>query len=228
MKHRRLLVTMAVLGLLLASTVPSSALSIAPTSKDNALKVSASAKLTNKTTGAAVDLPVEVTEEPHSNGRDKTRTLHVRVPGSLLDEGPEATNQDDKKRVDPSVSVEATLVQTYTEMSVGDRTYVKVQDYKGKWVRLDSQVSGRNAEIRASCLGPIYNGGTCSDRQTRTVGSPSYGTWYTLTPRWSGKWVGVASALHHQCGIIDITLVRGSRTWDFWFSVCQGSTDVSF
>lgn len=223
----KLLGALAVVGVL-GSAVQTSALSITPTSKGTGPQASASAKLKRSGTEIAVDLPVEVKEEIHANGRDKTRTFTVRVPTALLDDGPKATDSDDKTKLDKSYSMQATLVQNFTEMVVGERTYVKVQDYRGKWVRLDSQVSGRSAELRASCLGPIFNGGTCNNRQVRTVGTPSYDTWYTLTPNWTGQWVLVADTLYHQCGIIDITLVRGSRSWDFWFNVCQGSPNVSF
>lgn len=169
MKHPRIMATVDALGLLVASAVPSSALSMTPTNTGKGPQVNASARLTHKGTETAVDLPT-----------------------AMLEDGPEATNSDDKKRNDPSYSMEATLVQNFSEMTVGDRTYVKVDNYRGQWVRLDSQVTGKNAEIRASCFGPVYNAGTCHNSQVRTVGTPSYGTWYTLTPSWSSKWVQVA------------------------------------
>lgn len=175
-----------------------------------------------------MELPVEVKEETLGNGRDKTRTSKVRVPTAMLGGEPEGTNSDDKTRTDPSASMEATRVQHFTEMVVNDRTHVKVSEYRGQWRRLDSQVSGRNAEIRAGCFGPVFGGGNCDRRQTKIVGTPSNGTWYKLTPAWSGQWVQVADTLYHQCGVIDITLVRGGSTWDFWFNVCQGTSAVSF
>jgi len=114
--------------------------------------------------------------------------------------------------------VYGTLQQHYYEIWYDGLKWVKVTKYIAKWVLYDSSVSMKNAKINAGCLGDFFDGGVCSQWQTKSIGTPTSGNWYTLTPSWAGRYVSVGGGMFQEGNSI-VTLQRGSSTWTLQVNV---------
>jgi hypothetical protein len=128
-----------------------------------------------------------------------------------------------KELYDSSLSAKVTIQQIYDEMTYQGKRYVKVYYYRVRWVRLDPAVSWKNAKIYAGCFGWFYPSKvTCDKNEAKSIGSPTSGTWYKMTPSWAGQYVIVGN-MYSQDGRADITLVRGSTNWKLFICIEQGS-----
>lgn len=227
----------AMVFLLMASAIPASAMERRPESLLQSLEMSNSdvrAYLSNRGTQQTIDIPVEVLDVTPTQDGFAT-TYRVRISDSVFDNSvdntvvaPLASGSPSDSRTDDSLSWEMTITQYWTDFHDGGRRYVKVSKYTGVWRQLDRQVGAKDAILRAGCNGPFWDGGWCYDVDELVVGRPTSGQVYTLVPNWSTRYVGVASQLFYQCGVIEATLVRFGQTWDFWFSLCQGSPEFSW
>lgn len=178
--------------------------------------ISARAVLRNSTTGKRVELPVKVrTRVLDRAHRDVTYT--AEVPGSLL-----WLDFSDQKQ-DSSISVRVTLHMYYDDTWSGDTRYTAVDHYTGVYDLLDYQVGWRNAYVNAMCAGNFLDSGYCSNSERLSVGVPTSGQSYTLTPSWHGRYVDT-SGVRYQEGYIFADLYRGSTTWNLGLCIARGGT----
>jgi len=193
------------------------------------------ARLTERATGKTIELPVEVFEtvsdaKPNELGRKHERTYTVRVPKSTLVPGSlQNLNSSSSSQNDGAISMEATLTQVWYQTENGGRTYARMPSISGSWRRLDSQVYGNNAYLKAACNGDYMDSGWCYRQETFSVGVPTYEQTYYGTPSWDSSWVEVnENAGMFQCAQTSIHLSRGGSSWDLWFNICQGSNSLSW
>jgi len=169
----------------------------------------------NWETGQKIELPVEVKTSDYGSGLYGIQ-YDMAIPASIL-----AANVAQDAKWDSTYSVYGTLQQYYWEMNYGGVRWVKVDKYMVKWTRSDSTVSMSNANQKAGCFGDFYDGGVCSKSETKTIGTPTSGTWYTQVPSWASKYVSVGGIMF-QAGNATVTLKRGGATWSLFLCVAQG------
>lgn len=127
---------------------------------------------------------------------------------------------------DSTASVCATVVLYYTTL-IGDHGWY--QKTTTRWTRSDPAVIWSAARQGAKCFAEWYPGpGLCDQQQFKTIGVPTSGITYTLTPTFSGSsnqiYIGGRGAIS---GDQRITFKRGSSTWTFAFCVGYGLGDFA-
>lgn len=129
-------------------------------------------------------------------------------------------SSDSHNGCDSTVSACAQVVLYYTQ--IADHGWY--QYATSKWTLQDPTVSWSNAKIIASCFAEWYQGsGTCSSQATRSVGAPSSGTSYSITPWFSGSSYDLKIDVANGIGAFQwIDLHRGGSDWQFTFCVAVG------
>jgi hypothetical protein len=108
----------------------------------------------------------------------------------------------------------------YNQKTSGGSPWVSVVNYKTKWQLYDASVSMRNARMNAGCFGESLDGSGVCDygaSQQKSIGTPSSGTTYSMTPSWAGHYIRIVD-LNYQAGSSTVQLKRGTTTW--WLSIC--------
>jgi hypothetical protein len=172
--------------------------------------------ITNLTTGDSYQIPVVAST--HQIGVNKFQTEYIaEIPHSVL------TSSSEKSDEDPTLSARVYILQNYDHAVYGGLDYVRVNYYKGKWERLDSQVSCTRLDIKASVFGEVYGGGQINKSETNTVNNPANNMYYTETPSWAGQYVSINDT-YLQRGTSTVYLLRGVTSWSFSVNVCQGGS----
>lgn len=101
--------------------------------------------------------------------------------------------------------------------------YVAVDYYKGKWERLDPQVSATKLEIVAQVYGETEGGQQLNKTEIKSISNPENNTHYQHTPSWVGTYTLVNDVYRHA-GRTTAYLKRGTTTWSFSVNICAGGT----
>jgi len=126
-------------------------------------------------------------------------------------------SSESHNRCDSTVSVCALLTLNYTQVT--DHGWY--QNTTNRWTRSDSTVTWSNALLKAGCSALWYlKSGTCNTIVTKTIGVPTSGTTYSYTPSFAGSSNQVyLNDLNGIAAYQNITLKRGTSTWQFSFCV---------
>jgi hypothetical protein len=191
-----------------------------PSSTNGPDLVSPNAVLINVDTGQRIELIIEIQQHVvaiEKNNIQYETLYNILVPTSIL-----VSNMNEKSKWDSTYSVYGTLRQYWSERFSGYQRYVSVSKYEARWIPYDYSVTMSNAKMTAGCFGEFFDGGMCADLQTKYIGTPSAGGWYTLTPSWAGRYVFVSEE-NYQAGNSEVTLKRGpSTTWKLEICVAEG------
>jgi len=130
---------------------------------------------------------------------------------------------------DPSYSYTLYLELNYdNQWDVNGNVFGKILSVKGKWTRLDSQVTAQNAKLMAGANGPTLSGGyNVSKLSEKSIGYPTSGSTYTITPPDWGytKYQASDGGTILDCYIAGgarSTLVRGGTTWSLDADIIKG------
>lgn len=116
------------------------------------------------------------------------------------------------KETDPGITVRHNFLITYDKL--GD--YVKIQNVRGMWERLDPSVVVSDAWLVAAFQGsriddPVPTG----DRVEKYVGYPTFGANYYLTPPTWWGYVNIVGAGFYIGAAQKSTITRGGSSWEF-------------
>lgn len=177
----------------------------------------------------------------HNGGRTRyvtTAIYEVALPRNTSEGQVGIMSVDDDDKTDRSASWTIYLALTYDRVyDVDGAEYGQIQSVKGKWVRHDSQVTCKDALLRAGCGGKRYEGGWNASRvKDKVIGYPSSGTQYTFTSSAFSDWghtmfadyQGMAVMGNYIVGAARSTLTRGSSTWYLDLDVVKGKPDADW
>lgn len=194
--------------LCLAGVLVFSSLAAETPSRTNGSEFEMRASLTNNQTGERYELPV--TAHTRNVGGNEFVTEYEIALAPFAD-------TTEQSRSDSTHSATAYIFMSYSTSTSSDGLpCVKVNYYKGKWVRLDPAVTATQLKVQASVFAePCANGNQIQKTETLTQNNPSNGTYYTKTPSWAGQFYIVNELGYHQAGKTIVTLKRGTTTWTF-------------
>jgi hypothetical protein len=215
----------AVLCVLLVAFAPLS-LAQASVAPRNQSLPAPKAFLINSATGERIELPVQVYSEYLGNGKYvSTYTTGVSFFSPNISNAPLANLKSDC-HWDTSYSVQSCMNAYYSEeTTISGKYAVSIDHYNYKWYRADTQVSMSGAYARAMCFGYFEPSGTCVYEQRLNIGSPSSGSWYTISPSWRGRFVDITPS-SGQVGHMWVHLTRGTRGWDMGWCMSVGGGAV--
>ncbi len=212
---------------------------VSPVRADSPEHLTKKAFLRNRQTGDQVEIPIDVQQEHLQDGRDlikyfagiprellgvttaikKARYIEPPKEDSLVSIPP--NDEHSYGSCDGSYSVCSTLYQYFST----NGNYVAIDYAKGKWDRMDSQVSWSNAYLEATCYGLFLDTGFCNSTERYNVGSPSSGQWYYQYPSWRNRYVETGDVAY-VAERMQITITRGGSSWNFGFCISEGGSSI--
>ncbi len=200
---------LSVLCLLLISLIPIGLAWASPEQSRPRIPVPAvSAQLRNLETEENLAIPVTYKVRPDGEGR-YVAIYNINPEPALISPLSYTYRNASSGGNDPTGSVYGQIWVYY----YGDDAALKmkIDYYKVKWQKLVSDVTWKNATLKAYCWSH-----ECSN--TYTVNCPSPGSWCYNYPPWRGvaqSWNDAAV----NSGTGKITLTRGSSSWNFTIQV---------
>lgn len=164
------------------------------------------------------EVGIPLAEIGASTGQDQQNKIGFAISG--LFPSVAYASSDSHSGCDSTVSACAQLTLYYTQ--IGDHGWY--QYATNKWTLHDQAVSWNNAKVIAACFSEWYQGsGQCNSQVTNSVGTPSSGSTYSVTPWFSGSSYDLK--INSAFGIAAsqwIDLHRGAAHWQFTFCVAVG------